>query len=126
MSERKLWCDHNPSVIQHRYQELLVGFSTHYDTEDSSISAISYTCNLDGIPVEFQLNLELFRKTKDGIFGDISRISIKMEDDTFKFVIPREWVWKTARKTLYRDSNVVPCSRDELLDKVISFLEDYL
>lgn len=126
MSERKLWCDGRPDV-KSRYDRLLVSFVKHCDESDVGGIRDVYTCHdADGIPFSMRVHPQLYRKTPDGVWGDISRVVFEIDDDQFLFVVPREWIWPTGERKVHISKDIKPYGKDELFHQTLQFVEDYL
>lgn len=130
--ERKLWCDEIACVVKDRYSKLLASFVKHCDSKDTSAQRNAYICHLDdGSELALRVHPMMLRKIKEDfggveLYSDISRIVFEVEDDTFSFVIPREWVHPSAKRYVYVNAEDAVYSRDELQHEVMSFIEDYL
>lgn len=127
--ERELWCDGDRAVaIKQRYESLLMSFVKHHDYKDcDGRKGDTYACNLDGVDVHLLLRPMLYRKDASGtLHGDIAQFVFLIEQDSYRFVIPREWMVVDATRSVYKPKTAMVYAREALFDEVMSFVEDYL
>ena len=128
--ERELWCDGDKAVaIKQRYESLLMSFVKHHDYKDcDGRKGDTYACNLDGIDVQLLLKPLLYRRdtASDTIYGDVAAFFLQIEQDSYRFVIPREWMVVDASRSVYKPKTAMVYAREALFDEVMSFVEDYL
>lgn len=134
MSERNLWCDVNASVIKRRYDALLASFIVHCDAKTVTDNRITYICNFDTFQLSMSLTPYSFRRGDDETYiGDVARFSLKIDEDVFNFSVPREWMLsdmldmsKIGLDQVFTSKDAIVYKPEQLLDEVMSFLEDYL
>lgn len=127
--ERELWCDGDKAVaIKQRYESLLMSFVKHHDYKDcDGRKGDTYACNLDGVDVHLLLRPMLYRKDASGtLHSDIAAFFLQIEQDSYRFVIPREWMVVDATRSVYKPKTAMVYAREALFDEVMSFVEDYL